>query len=177
MDRSRFVPAAYWSIVQLAERTVSKSLNLECGRDVINGVTAWSLSTDSDSMTTIPRLFYFFWALCFASFFHFTNILLPCRILWVVLIRGFIVYRSWGSKGEHHLLLGSNDVLSRRSSYHRCRKCPPQLNLFGHPFLILFPLLCVHGLISLLQVCPLTVNPVSQKYSVSLRRFCHCTFV
>lgn len=28
------------------------------------------------------------------------------------------------------------DVFTRRSTYHYCRKCPPQLNNFGHPSLI-----------------------------------------
>jgi hypothetical protein len=33
-----------------------------------------------------------------------------------------------------------HDVLSRRSSYHRCRKCPPQLKFSGTPFWFLLPL-------------------------------------
>ncbi|KIM92008.1 hypothetical protein PILCRDRAFT_108113 [Piloderma croceum F 1598] len=35
--------------------------------------------------------------------------------------------------GESYRWMLLHDVLSRRSSYHRCRKCPPQLKISGTP--------------------------------------------
>ena len=106
--------------------------------DAIYGVTAWPMFATTGELW---RQFHgcFFKTLSLSYLLSYSLLTRVCSAVSQATTHSLYFISLVVHNGEHFLQSLFHDVLSRRSSYYRCRKCPPQLNYLGHPFWYVSP--------------------------------------